>query len=348
MVPYALVLSDALRFVFIVTFYLTFFATSAYAEGAERTQNGKPITAGITATRTTMEALSGAIGGGFSGGLNMFRMQLSKFDEMPERGMSASAADSSWNVWSTPVFSTVNNQIEPLLTEGSVSLILAGIEYTFDEFTVLGVSFTRDWARVNTIERAPFLPDRRSVVRGLGFTFAPYLAHQLSPDWLIDFSIGKGESELKSTQTDLSIAYPKDVRSFASVGATYLKPLARGAMFTGKLNASFARDAIDDFVSVLPSGAATTVDGSNSILRQYKIGGQVSQQLGNFTPFFGAYGIVNGFTVTTDAQIKPREHSRVVQTVAGINASSGPIYAALILQRERDRNQARIYIGVRY
>ena len=119
-------------------------------------------------------------------------------------------------------------------------------------------------------------------------------------------------------------------------------------MFTGKLNASFARDAIDDFVSVLPSGAATTVDGSNSILRQYKIGGQVSQQLGNFTPFFVAYGIVNGFTVTTDAQIKPREHSRVVQTVAGINASSGPIYAALILQRERDRNQARIYIGVRY
>ena len=332
----------------IASLCLALIPIAGQAQSADRNQQAKPLSASTAATRTTMEALSGAISGSFLGGLNMFRMQLGQHEGLPERGMAASASESAWSIWATPVHSTVNNRIEPLLSEGSVSLMLAGLEYAYDEFTVMGVSLTRDWARVTSIERVPPAADRRSSVRGLGYTVAPYLAHQLGPDWLIDFSIGKGMNELKSTQTDLSIARPRDERSFASLGATYLKPIAKGTLFTGKLSVSFTRDAIDDFVSTLPSGASTPVDGSDARLRQFKIGGQLSQQMGHFSPFVGAYGMANDFTVTTDAPIKPREYGRVVQWVAGVNASTGPIYGALAFQRERDRNQTRVYLGFRF
>ncbi|NBO94233.1 MAG: hypothetical protein EBU79_00010 [Betaproteobacteria bacterium] len=335
------------RFAVLASLCFTVFA-NANAQGNDGTQQAKPLSASTAATRTTMEALSGAISGSFLGGFSAFRMQLGQHDGLPERGMSAAASESAWSVWATPVYSNINNRIEPLLTEGSVSLILAGLEYAYDEFTVMGVSVTRDWASVTSIERVPPVADRRSAVTGLGYTIAPYFAHQLGPEWLIDLSVGKGVNELKSTQADQSVARPNDARSFASLGATYFKPLNRGTIFTGKITASVTRDAIDDFVSTLPSGASTPVAGSDARLRQFKIGGQLSQQIGSFAPFFGAYGMANDFTVSTDAPIKPREYSRVVQWVAGVNASSGPFYGALALQRERDRNHARIYFGFRY
>ena len=170
--------------------------TSSAQINDKQAQQAKPISAGTSATRTTMEALSGAIIGSFFGGLSGLRMQLGENQHTPLRGMAASSDDSSWSVWATPVHSTVNNRIEPLLTEGSVSLLLAGLEYAYDDFTIMGVSFTRDWARVASIERVPPATDRRSEVRGLGYTIAPYLAHQLGPEWLIDVSLGKGVNDL--------------------------------------------------------------------------------------------------------------------------------------------------------
>jgi len=318
------------------------------AQAMDRAQQAKPVAASTAATRTTMEALSGAITGSFLGGLNMFRIQLGDSGWGFERHMSASTADSPWSLWATPVYSSVNNRIEPLLSEGSVTLLLAGLEYSIDDATIAGISFTRDWARVTSIERVRPNPDRRSAVRGLGYTVAPYFARQISPEWLIDVSVGKGVNELTSTQADSSVARPKDDRSFASIGVTYLKPFAKRAIFTGKITASVTRDAIDDFNSVLPSGASTPVDGSDARLRQLRAGGQVSYQMGNFAPFVGAYGLANDFSVATDAPVKPREYAQVAQFVAGVNASSGPFYGALALQRERDRNQARIYVGFRY
>lgn len=344
----ALDLTRCNKIAYIASVCLALFANSPPAQGIESTQQAKPLGAGTVATRNTVEAISGAISGAFLGGLNVFRFQIGENNELPERGMSASASESAWSIWGTPVYSTVNNRIEPLLNEGSVSLLLVGLEYAYDEFTVFGLSVTRDWARLTSLERLPPAVDRQSSVRGLGYTFAPYFAHQLGPDWLIDFSVGKGVNELESRQADLSLAKPKDKRSFVSLGATYLKPLTNGNMFTGRITVSRTKDSIDDFVSTLPSGSANAVPGSEATLSQLKIGGQLSKQMGRVSPFVGVYGITNDFTVTTNAPVKPREYSEVLQWVAGINASSGPIYGALAFLRERDRNQARIYVGVRY
>ena len=318
------------------------------AQVPEGPQQAKPITTGTAATRTTMEALSSAITGSFLGGLSMFRIQLGESGWIFERSMAASNGDSSWSIWATPVYSSVNNRIEPLLTEGSVTLLLAGVEYTLDDASIVGVSFTRDWARITSIERVAPNPDRRSAVRGLGYTIAPYFARQLGTDWLLDLSIGAGVNDLTSVQSNASVAKPKDDRSFASIGLTYLKPFAKRAVFTGKIGASVTRDAIDDFNSVLPSGAATPVEGSDARLKQFRAGGQVSYQMGSFSPYIGAYALANDFTVVPDAPIKPREYAQVVQLVAGVNASTGPVYGALALLRERDRNQARVYLGLRF
>lgn len=322
-----------------------------FAQAQTVTDSGKPRPAGasVSATRTTVDALSSAITASFLGGLPLFRVQLGSSGWELDRGSAASSGDSPWSLWATPVYSSINNRIEPLLSEGSVSLLIAGIEYAVDDTTVTGIAYTRDSLRIDATERVAGAADRLSRVSGRGWTIAPYLAHQINAEWLFDVSAGFGVNELKSTQlSDLSVATPKDDRSFAAVGFTYLKPVSKGLLLTGKIGFSVTRDKIDDFPSTPTSGSVLSLPGSEARLKQFRLGGQLSYQMGSFSPFVGAYGLLNDFSVATTGLVTPREYGEVAQFVAGVNASSGPVYGAFTLLHERDRSQARVYFGFRY
>jgi len=321
----------------------------AWAQPTDEAGSPKPTGASVSATRTTVDALSSAITASFLGGLPLFRIQLGKNGWELERGAAASSGDSPWRLWATPVYSSIDNRIQPLLSEGSVSLLIAGVEYAVDEATVAGISYTRDWVRVDSTERVAGLTDRQSRVRGNGWTIAPYLAHQINAEWLFDISAGVGVNELRSTQlSTLSVATPTDDRSFAALGFTYLKPVSKGLLFTGKIGFSATRDKIDSFSSTAVSGIVDILPGSEARLKQFRLGGQLSYQLGSFSPFVGAYGLLNDFSVATTGLVTPREYGEVAQFVAGVNASSGPVYGAFTLLHERDRSQARVYFGFRY
>jgi len=322
---------------------------SARAQGVDDAARPKPAGAGVSATRTTVDALSNAITASFFGGPPLFRIQLGKSGPELERGAAASAGDSPWSLWATPVYSSINNRIEPLLSEGSVTLVIAGVEYAIDDATVAGISYTRDWVRVESTERVRGVDDRLSTVRGVGWTIAPYLARQINPEWLFDLSVGAGVNDLKSTQrSDASVATPRDDRSFAALGFTYLKPLGKGVLLTGRAGFSLTRDNIGSFTSVSAAGVVQELPGSESRLKQLRVGGQLSYQMGSFSPFVGVYGLLNDFSISTTGSVIPREYSEVAQFVAGVNASTGPLYGALALQHERDRSQVRAYFGLRY
>ena len=314
--------------------------------GAETVTKNGSSAAGNAATRTTVDAINSTISSGLLGGSGVFRVRLGE-GPAPEmsKGMAASFDSSNLSIWFTPVLTRVDNKIAPLYTEGSVNLMMGGIEYNHEDTVVMGVSITRDWANITSTEIST--TTSTSAVTGLGYTLAPYVAWQLDPSWLVDASFGAGNSMLESTKSDGTVASPKNDRSFVSTGVTYLKPLSDKALFTGKGTLSRSRDFIDTFNSTL--GTTVTSNASSATyLNQFKLGGQLSYRLGNFTPYAGGYYIQNDFTVDSTSSVKPVEYQTVSQWVAGLNFSTGPVYGALAFQQEQGRNQSRLYLGYRF
>lgn len=322
-------------------------STSVFASTTQEEAEG--LNAGFAATRSTVEALSGVIGSAILGGGAMFRIRLGEADpasfppgEVP-RGMAASEP-SPWSLWATPVYTRVDNKIEPLLSDGYVRLFLAGIEYNRDDQWIAGLSVTGDWADITAIERQPPAADVRSAVTGKGYTVGPYFVYVLTPAWMLDISSGIGTNKLTSRSDGGTESRLKDDRMFVSAGATYMNPINSRLMLTGKISLSYSRDDIGPFVN----SAGVSNPASLTELNQARLGGQLSYQMGNMSPFIGAYLIANDFSVRTTAALKPQEYSTTGQGVVGLNASSGPFYGAIAYQVERGRSQFRAYVGLRY
>jgi hypothetical protein len=235
-----------------------------------------------------------------------------------------------------------------LLSDGSVKLLLAGVEYNRDDEWIVGLSVTRDWADITATEQQPPAADVRSAVTGKGYTVGPYMVYMLSPAWMLDVSSGFGRNDLESITDTRSVSRPRDDRSFVSAGLTYMHAVSSRVMFTGKASLSHSRDDIAPFSIVAANGTTTTSQGSLTKLNQGRVGGQLSYQMGSLTPFAGAYLIGNDFSVRSTSTLKPKEYSSTVQGVLGVNASSGPVYGAIAYQAERGRDQFRIYAGIRY
>ena len=326
---------------------------SAHANGAASDRENEPLAASAAATRSTAEALSGVISSAILGGGVVFRIRLGEAEtgeppkHGPLRGLAASEP-SPWSLWATPVYTRVDNNIAPLLSDGSVKLLLAGLEYNQDDELIMGVSITGDWADITSTERQPGRADARSSITGKGYTVGPYMVYMLSPAWMLDVSSGFGRNDLESVTDTRSVSRPRDDRSFVSAGLTYMHAVSRRVMFTGKASLSHSRDDIAPFSIVAANGTVSTSQGSLTKLNQGRVGGQLSYQMGSLTPFAGAYLIGNDFSVRSTSTLKPKEYSSTVQGVLGINASSGPVYGAIAYQAERGRDQFRIYAGIRY
>lgn len=337
--------------VFSTTLAAVVMASTSIASAED--QEGEPIAASAAATRSTADAVSGVISSAVMGSAMVFRIRLghTPMPELPRgemlRGLAASEP-SPWSLWATPVYTQVDNKIAPLLSDGSVKLLLAGLEYNQDDEMIMGISITRDWADITSTERVAGRADARSTITGKGYTLGPYVVYLLSPSWMVDVSSGVGRNDLKSVSDTRSVSEPRDDRSFVSLGATYMNPVSARVMFTGKASVSHSRDDIAPFSIVSSSGSVTNSRGSFTKLTQARLGGQLSYQRGSLTPFAGAYLIANDFSVRSVSNVKPREYSSTVQGVVGVNASSGPLYGAIAYQVERGRDQFRIYAGVRY
>jgi hypothetical protein len=331
---------------------ITIVGSSAWAQ--ESKEESKPLAASAAVTRSTAEALSGVISSAIMGSGVVFRIRLGEADTPTQqagqllRGLAASEP-SPWSLWATPVYTRVDNNIAPLLSDGSVKLLLAGLEYNQDDEMIMGISITRDWADITSTELgAGNSVVARSGITGTGYTIGPYVVYVLNPAWMLDISSGFGRNDLKSVTNTRAVSQPQDDRSFVSLGATYMKSLTSRAMFTGKLSLSHSRDDIAPFTITEANGAVSTSRGSYIELTQLRGGGQISYQMGSFTPFAGAYLIGNDFSVRSVTTLKPKEYSSTVQGVVGVNASSGPVYGAIAYQAERGRDQFRIYAGIRY
>ena len=94
-------------------------------------------------------------------------------------GLAGSADFSNWSVWGTPVVSQFKNNVAPNTSNGTVVLGLMGLEYSFDDRLISGISLAADSTNSNTTYNS-------GTYKSSGLTVSPYIAYQISDSWLAD------------------------------------------------------------------------------------------------------------------------------------------------------------------
>ena len=285
---------------------------------------------------TTASALSSSYLSSMLGGMGVFRWRIGEGNAQDhgQGGLTASAEESPWSIWGTPVRSSFDNNIAPITSRGYVSLGIAGLEYRDDGPWMGGLSLSVDNLSAQTTYNAGELT-------GHGYTLAPYLVYQASPTRAFDFSYGRGVSNLSHQSTGVT-SQPRDQRMLASMGVTDIHEVGKTLLM---LKASYS--VITDKVASFTSSDGTVNDATSTKLNQTKIGAQWMFPLGNLSPFVAYYKLMNDFSAT-GGLLQPREYSATGQYQLGLNASSGDIFGALVAQSEKDRKQLRAYVGIRY
>lgn len=313
-------------------------ATASWAQSSDPSQSPgqKPNLSAVTqvVSTTTVSALSAAYLSSIMGGMGVFRWRLGGASEsVPSQGgLAAAAEDSPWSVWATPVRSTFRNNIEPITSNGAVTIGIVGLEYRGDGPWMGGVSLSMDRLSATTHNSA-VTPQTSGTLSGNGYTVAPYAVYQFSPTRALDLSVGGGQSNLEYISTTNSS--PVDRRRLASVGLTDMHEFGRMFLML-KAGYSLTKDTIESSTS-----------NSETLLKQARLGGQLMWPGELFSPFVAYYQLFNAFSVKGDGTA-PVEHSSTGQMQLGLNVASGPVFGAMVVQREQDRQQFRVYIGYRH
>lgn len=250
-----------------------------------------------------------------------------------EGGLSGSVDLSNWSIWGTPVFSQFSNNIQPYTSNGSVKIGLLGIEHNYEDTYITGVSFAFDSTNADTYNNGTF--------NSHGVTVSPYLVYVINDSLTVDVSVGLGIASISSVSGG-SYGSSMDHRYFLATGLTKRTDLGRKFSLTSKMIFNFFKDGIDSYIdSTNNVNAAVTTN-----LSQLKFGGQLAYETKNITPFFALYGLVNGFNASTANTTQ--EYSTSYQALFGVNFSKEPFFGTVAYQNERDRNQIRVYGGIRF
>ena len=313
-------------------------ATAAGAQSGSSNQNNtqKSNLAAVTqvVSTTTVNALSASYLSSMMGGMGVYRWNLGDASSPAggSGGLAASAEDSPWSIWATPVRSTFRNNIEPITSSGAVTLGILGLEYRGDGPWMGGVSLSLDRLSATTHNSA-LTPATSGSLTGSGFTVAPYAVYQFSPTRALDLSWGGGRSNMDYISTTNSS--PVDRRRLASVGLTDMHEVGQFFLML-KAAHSWTKDAVD-----------ASTGNSETLLRQTRLGGQMMLPGETFSPFVAYYQLLNTLTAKGDGTA-PVEYSSTGQLQLGLNVASGPLFGSMVLQHEKDRQQFRVYIGYRY
>jgi hypothetical protein len=307
---------------------------SAVAQAQNNNQKSNLSAVSQVVSTTTVNALSASYLSSMMGGMGVFRWRLGEASDtgLGLKGQAAGSEDSPWSLWATPVRSTFRNNIEPITSNGAVTLAIGGVEYRGDGPWMGGVSLSLDHLSATTHNSASS-PATSGSLTGSGFTVAPYAIYQFSPTRALDMSWGAGRSSMDYVGTTNSS--PVDRRRLASVGLTDIHEMGRFFLML-KAGYSLTKDAVE-----------SSSGNSETFLRQTRVGAQLMMPGEMYSPFVAYYQLYNNLTIKGDGT-SPVEYSTVGQIQLGLNVASGPVFGSLVLQHERDRQQLRAYIGYRY
>ena len=303
------------------------------------------LTGTITSVGSTISnAVSGAFGGG---GAATAASGISRTALSGQTGQAAAAGGSKWNVWVALSHLNVGYSFQPLQSGGNATVVLGGVDYTIGNSLVLGLAVTDERTRIGTSYNG-------GNIRGDGNTFAPYLGWRINNAWLLDASLGFGDTKLTSTDNSVpggTTGSNKAERTMGSVGLSYNQGMGRW-LFTGKGSLLTAESKFSAF----NFSNGTPVAASTTRTTQARLGAQAAYNAGNVVPFVGVtyindlerptQGVVGGQTAANDRD--------AWQVRLGMNfRSSGALYGGVVLSTDVGRSQVKndqilVNVGMRF
>jgi hypothetical protein len=204
-----------------------------------------------------------------------------------------------------------------LKASGHANVALGGVDYTLANDVILGVATTIERSRTNSFGTR---------IEGDGYSFAPYVAIPLNANWLLDASLGFGNTDVDSI-TGAFVASAKDRRTFESLSLTYGTEMGKWQL-QSKASYLGSKDKFN------------TTPSTTSKLNQVRFGGQATYDAGNVLPFFAVTFIRD---VTTPPAIVGSANDRdAIQLQAGVNIySSGPLSGGFSYSHEANRKEIK-------
>lgn len=304
----------------------------------------KTVVAAKTATLSTAELVSSFTTASFFSPVSFFRIQLG--DNGSATGVAA-GEDSEFETVSfsvTPTIATIDNNVEPVLVSGDVSLVIFGVE-SFNELDMIakGITLTLDQTSVTSTEVVTGGPNTSSAVTGNGWTIAPYYVKELENGYLMDINAGFGKNSLNTSSGGVT-ATPDSTRIFVSLGLSTNEAISDSVYMQYKGAASYTYDRVGSYIQ----SDNSAVEASTTKLTQLRLGATVSKQMENVVPFVSGTLISNSFSAAGGSGAQPKEHSFTTLMRVGFNFSHDLIYGSLAFQGERDKSSTQFYIGYRF
>lgn len=273
---------------------------------------GSATTSQVQINSTTVQqanAISAAIGARF--GNTAPQQQAS----VVTKSMAAGGQSGAWSTWGSlnnndtrQNYQTVTNTVT---NSNQILNTVLGGDYTLSPTTVVGVSAAFDSGTGSGSTTAGSISSK-------GYTVAPYLGMQISPELALDASLGFGKGEVgSSATTGAASTLAESSRTFAAANLSYTQ-WVKNVQWTGKAGYLHAEENYSDSKV---AGAAVAGTGAKNTLGQLRFGAQAGYWMdGGFMPYAGLAYTSDLYRSTTQfgASTDPIGKSAVVWTV-GIN-----------------------------
>ena len=309
------------------------------AGATEATLTGAIVTLGTTVGDMISGAFGGATGTAATG---INRTALSG-----QSGQAAAPGGLKWNVWGALARVNAGYSFQPVQSGGNADLLLGGIDYSLANNVVLGVALSGERTRIGTSYNG-------GNVSGNGNTIAPYLGWRINNAWLLDATLGFGNTNLTSTDNSIpggTNGSNKATRSMGTLGLAYNQGMGNW-LLTGKGSLL----TVENKYSAFTFSNGQFVPGSTTRTSQMRLGGQAAYNAGAVVPFFGVtyiYDIerANQNPIAGQSAANDRD---AFQLRVGLNfRSSGALYGGIVLSSEVGRSQFKndqilLNVGMRF
>lgn len=194
-----------------------------------------------------------------------------------ETGIGGAPVAPKWNGYFAWARNSIGNDFAPIKNSGKVENVTLGVDYTFSNKLIVGLSATGSRADV----------DIQAVtggkMEGRGTTYAPYVALPLNQNWSVDASYGFGRTKMTYKDTTQTANFNSDMSLF-TVGTTYRRIIGERWMISGRASYMDVGSNIDAYTLT----AANVLVPSNKVtLGQMRLGGLVAYNAGSVIPFAG-------------------------------------------------------------
>ena len=274
---------------------------------------------------------------------------------MPGQGLTGAAAAghrARWNGWLSLARNSIAYKFQPLRSSGHVNVATAGIDYTFGNNAVAGVSFTRDRGDINL----DFIGGK---LDSKGYMVSPYVAIPLTKNLALSATAGWGTSDI---DVDLGNAAGAGLsgdsdskRRMYGAGLNYMGRADR-LSYEAKATYLNVRDRLGAYTMSNGAGATQGVNSVVTKVSQGRLGAQLGYDFGFLTPYLGM-DYVYDFKKPNDDLVnglKPKaDRDGVVGTVGLKFNSKGALYGSVQYSHEASRdqvknNQIMLNLGARF